>query len=131
MLLSTLREQFLQANLELIRGGRVPSTFGNVSAVDRAKGRVAIKPSGVPYEALIPAQVVISDLAGEIIDGTLRAPSDVPTHLEFPDIGGDAHTHSEFATAWAQAETPIPCLGTTHTDYFHGPVPVAERLRAT
>jgi len=109
MLLSTLREQFLQANLELIRGGRVPSTFGNVSAVDRAKGRVAIKPSGVPYEALIPAQVVISDLAGEIIDGTLRASSDVPTDREFPDIG----------------------LGTTHTDYFHGPIPVTEKLRAT
>jgi len=134
MLLKTLREQVLEANLELVRRGLVLYTFGNASGMDRNEGLVAIKPSGVPYEALTPAQIVISDLTGKIVDGTLRPSSDLPTHLElykhFPNIGGVAHTHSEFATAWAQAEQPIPCFGTTHADYFHGPVPVTERLSA-
>jgi L-ribulose-5-phosphate 4-epimerase len=134
MLLKTLREQVLEANLELVRRGLVLYTFGNASGMDRNEGLVAIKPSGVPYEELTPAQIVISDLAGKIVEGTLRPSSDLATHLElykhFPNIGGVAHTHSEFATAWAQAEQPIPCFGTTHADYFHGPVPVTERLSA-
>jgi L-ribulose-5-phosphate 4-epimerase len=134
MLLKTLREGVLEANLELVRHGLVLYTFGNVSGIDRGQGLVAIKPSGVPYEELTPAHMVVSDLAGKIVEGDLRPSSDLPTHLElyrqFPHIGGVAHTHSEYATSWAQAETPIPCFGTTHADYFHGPVPVTERLTA-
>src|SRR5260370_38934002 len=132
MLLKSLREEVLDANLELVRRGLVLYTFGNASGIDRSQGLVAIKPSGVPYEELKPEQIVISDLTGKIVDGTLRPSSDLPTHLElykhFPSIGGVAHTHSEFATAWAQAEQPIPCFGTTHADSFHGPVPVTRRL---
>jgi len=132
MLLKTLREQVLEANLELVRWGLVLYTFGNVSGIDRSQNLVAIKPSGVPYEKLAPEHIVISNMAGTIVDGDLRPSSDLPTHLElyrqFPDIGGVAHTHSEYATAWAQAETAIPCFGTTHADYFHGPVPVTEPL---
>ncbi len=134
MHLKTLREEVLEANLELVRRGLVLYTFGNASGIDRKEGLVAIKPSGVPYEELTAAQIVISDLNGKIVDGTLRPSSDLPTHLElykhFSNIGGVAHTHSEYATAWAQAETPIPCFGTTHADYFHGSVPVTERLTA-
>lgn len=132
MLLKTLREEVLEANLELVRRGLVLYTFGNASGIDRNEGLVAIKPSGVPYEDLTPGHMVISDLEGMIVEGKLRPSSDLPTHLElyksFSNIGGVAHTHSEFATAWAQAEKPIPCLGTTHADYFHGPVPVTARL---
>ena len=132
MLLKTLREEVLDANLELERRGLVLYTFVNASGIDRAQGLVSIKPSGVPYEELTAAHIVISDLSGKIVDGNLRASSDLATHLElykqFPNVGGVAHTHSEFATAWAQAERPIPCFGTTHADYFHGPVPVTERL---
>ncbi len=135
MLLKTLREEVLDANLELVRRGLVVYTFGNVSGIDRGEGLVAIKPSGVPYEKLTAADIVISNLDGKIVDGNLRPSSDLPTHVElykhFPNIGGVAHTHSEFATAWAQAETPIPCFGTTHADYFHGPVPVTARLSAS
>jgi L-ribulose-5-phosphate 4-epimerase len=132
MLLKTLREEVLEANLELVRRGLVVYTFGNASGIDRNEGLVAIKPSGVPYEELKPEHMVICDLEGTIVDTKLRPSSDLPTHLElyrrFPTIGGVAHTHSEFATAWAQAETSIPCFGTTHADYFHGPVPVTDRL---
>lgn len=135
MLLKSLREQVLEANLELVRRGLVVYTFGNLSGIERAQGLVAIKPSGVPYEELTPGHIVITDFTGKIVDGNLRPSSDLPTHLElykhFPNIGGVAHTHSEFATAWAQAEKPIPCFGTTHADYFHGPVPVTERLSAS
>lgn len=134
MLLKTLREEVLDANLELVRRGLVLCTFGNASGINRSEGLVAIKPSGVPYEELTQAHIVISDLDGKIVDGNLRPSSDLSTHLElyrcFPNIGGIAHTHSEFATAWAQAETPIPCFGTTHADSFHGPVPVTKRLSA-
>jgi L-ribulose-5-phosphate 4-epimerase len=134
MLLQTLREEVLEANLELVRRGLVLYTFGNASGIDRSQALVAIKPSGVPYEKLTPEHIVISDLAGNIVDGALRPSSDLATHLElykhFPNIGGVAHTHSEFATAWAQAETPIPCFGTTHADSFHGPIPVTEPLTA-
>jgi L-ribulose-5-phosphate 4-epimerase len=134
MLLKKLREEVLDANLELVRRGLVLYTFGNVSGIDRKEGLVAIKPSGVPYDELKPQHMVVTDLNGKIIDGEFRPSSDLATHLElyknFPNIGGVAHTHSEFATAWAQAETPIPCFGTTHADYFHGPVPVTPRLSA-
>jgi L-ribulose-5-phosphate 4-epimerase len=132
MVLKTLREEVLEANLELVRRGLVVYTFGNASGIDRKEGLVAIKPSGVPYEELTPDQMVIFDLDGKRVEGTLRPSSDLPTHLElyrqFPNIGGVAHTHSEFATSWAQAETSIPCFGTTHADYFHGPVPVTDPL---
>src|SRR3974390_479701 len=135
MLLKTLREQVLEANLELVRRGLVLYTFGKASGIDRREGLVAIKPSGVPYEELTPEHMVISDLNGTIVEGNLRPSSDLATHLElykhFPNIGGVAHTHSEYATAWAQAETPIPCFGTTHADYFYGPVPVTERMSST
>jgi L-ribulose-5-phosphate 4-epimerase len=132
MLLKTLREEVLEANLELVRRGLVLYTFGNASGIDRKKGLVAIKPSGVPYEDLRPNHMVISDLDGKIVEGKLRPSSDLPTHIElykqFEKIGGVAHTHSEYATAWAQAEKPIPCFGTTHADSFYGPVPVTAQL---
>jgi L-ribulose-5-phosphate 4-epimerase len=118
----------------LVRRGVVVFTFGNVSGISRKDGLVAIKPSGVPYEELTAEQIVISDLDGRIVESNLRPSSDLPTHLElykrFPNIGGVAHTHSEHGTAWAQAKRPIPCLGTTHADYFYGPVPVTADLTA-
>ena len=135
MLLKTLREEVLDANLELVRRGLVLYTFGNASGIDRSEGLVAIKPSGVPYDELKPEHMVICDLEGTIVEGKLRPSSDLATHLElyrhFPNIGGVAHTHSEYATSWAQSETPIPCFGTTHADYFHGPVPVTDVLTAS
>ncbi len=136
MLLESLREQVLHANQEIARRGLAPHTFGNASGVDRsgAKPLVVIKPSGVDYAALKPADLVVTDLDGNIVEGSLRPSSDLDTHTllyrEFPQIGGIVHTHSEFATSWAQAGRPIPCLGTTHADYFHGPVPVTEPLTA-
>ena len=136
MLLESLREQVLRANLEIARRGLAPHTFGNASGIDR-NGReplVVIKPSGVDYAALTPADLVVTDLNGKIVEGSLNPSSDLDTHTllyrEFPQIGGIVHTHSEFATSWAQAGRPIPCLGTTHADYFHGPVPVTEPLTA-
>ncbi len=132
MLLPQLRSAVLDANLELVRRGLVLYTFGNASGIDRERGLVAIKPSGVPYDELRPEHMVITDLSGKIVEGTLRPSSDLPTHLvlyrAFPNVGGIAHTHSEHATAWAQARKAIPCLGTTHADYFHGPVPVTEPM---
>jgi L-ribulose-5-phosphate 4-epimerase len=134
LILKALREEVLEANLELVRRGLVLYTFGNVSGISRSERLVAIKPSGVPYEKLAAADIVLTDLEGEIVDGTLRPSSDLPTHIElykaFPEIGGVAHTHSEFATAWAQARKPIPCFGTTHADYFHGSVPVTDSMDA-
>jgi L-ribulose-5-phosphate 4-epimerase len=134
MLLKSLREEVLDANLELVRRGLVLYTFGNASGMSRQDGLIVIKPSGVPYDKMTPEDLVITDLAGKIIEGNLQPSSDLPTHVElykrFPDIGGVAHTHSEFATAWAQACTPIPCFGTTHADYFHGPIPVTPCLSA-
>jgi L-ribulose-5-phosphate 4-epimerase len=132
MLLEGLRHEVLEANLELVRQGLVLYTFGNASGISRKDSLVAIKPSGVPYENLGPEHMVITNLHGEIVEGDLRPSSDLPTHLElyrtFSSIGGVAHTHSEFATAWAQAQRPIPCLGTTHADYFYGEVPVTPPL---
>jgi len=128
MLLQSLREEVLDANQELVRRGLVLYTFGNVSGIWREEGLVVIKPSGVPYEQMKPEHLPVTDLDGNIVEGTLRPSSDLPTHLvlyrEFAEIGGVAHTHSEYATAWAQAREAIPCFGTTHADYFHGPVPV-------
>ncbi len=132
MLLGDLRESVLDANLELKRQGLVLYTFGNVSGIDRDRGLVAIKPSGVPYDRLTAANLVIVDLEGAIVEGALNPSSDVATHLllyrEFPSIGGVAHTHSEFATSWAQARMAIPCFGTTHADYFRGDVPATLPL---
>ena len=136
MLLESLREQVLHANQEIARRGLAPHTFGNASGIDRSGARplVVIKPSGVDYAAMTPADLVVTDLDGNIVEGSLRPSSDLDTHTllyrEFPQIGGIVHTHSEFATAWAQAGRPIPCLGTTHADYFHGPVPVTAPLTA-
>jgi L-ribulose-5-phosphate 4-epimerase len=132
MLLKNLREEVLEANLEIVRRGLVLYTFGNASGVDREQGLVVIKPSGVDYEKLRPEDMVVTDLNGKIVDGTYRPSSDLDTHTllyrEFPAIGGIVHTHSEFATSFAQAEMAIPAFGTTHADYFHGPVPVTEPL---
>jgi L-ribulose-5-phosphate 4-epimerase len=136
MLLESLRKEVLHANQEIARRGLAPHTFGNASGVDRsgAEPLVVIKPSGVDYAKLTPADMVITDLDGKIVEGRLRPSSDLDTHTllyrEFPAIGGIVHTHSEFATSWAQAGRSIPCLGTTHADYFHGPVPVTEPLTA-
>ena len=131
-LLEALRTEVLEANLELVRRGLVLYTFGNASGVDRAHGLVAIKPSGVPYDRMTPADMVIVDLEGKIVEGSLRPSSDMPTHVAlynaFPTIGGVVHTHSRHATAWAQAGCEIPCYGTTHADYFHGPIPVTAQL---
>jgi L-ribulose-5-phosphate 4-epimerase len=130
MSLATLRGQVVEANLDLVRKGLVLSTFGNASGIDREQGLIVIKPSGVRYEDLKADQMVVADLQGTVVEGSLRPSSDLPTHAAlyraFPVIGGIAHTHSEYATAWAQAGKPIPCLGTTHADHFHGPVPVTE-----
>jgi L-ribulose-5-phosphate 4-epimerase len=137
MLLPSLREEVLHANREISRRGLAPHTFGNASGIDRSGRRdplVVIKPSGVNYATLTAADLVITDLDGKIVEGTLRPSSDLDTHTylyrEFPGIGGIVHTHSEFATSWAQALRPIPCLGTTHADTFHGPVPITEHLTA-
>lgn len=136
MLLESLRKEVLHANQEIARRGLAPHTFGNASGIDRAGAEplVVIKPSGVDYATLTPADMVVTDLDGKIVEGKLRPSSDLDTHTllyrEFPQIGGIVHTHSEFATSWAQAGRAIPCLGTTHADYFHGPVPVTEPLTA-
>jgi L-ribulose-5-phosphate 4-epimerase len=134
MLLASLRQQVLRANQEIARRGLAPHTFGNASGIDRSGSEplVVIKPSGVDYASLTPGDLVVADLDGKIVEGSLRPSSDLDTHTylyrEFAVIGGIVHTHSEFATSWAQAGLPIPCFGTTHADYFHGPVPVTEPL---
>jgi L-ribulose-5-phosphate 4-epimerase len=132
MLLKQLREEVLEANLELVRRGLVLYTFGNASGVDRNEGLVVIKPSGVDYEQLRPGHMVVTDLNGKIVEGDLRPSSDLDTHTllyrEFPSIGAVVHTHSAYATSFAQAGLPIPPLGTTHADYFYGPVPVTAPL---
>lgn len=132
MLLLELRNEVLAANLELVRRGLVLYTFGNASGVDREQGLVVIKPSGVDYDELRPEHMVVTDLQGKIVEGELRPSSDLDTHTllyrEFPAIGAVVHTHSEYATSFAQAGLPIPALGTTHADYFYGPVPVTAPL---
>lgn len=133
--LAELREQVREANQELVRAGLVTLSFGNASGVDRDAGALVIKPSGVAYARLRPSDMVVVDLAdGTVREGTYRPSSDTPTHLalyrRYPSIGGVVHTHSTFASSWAQAGRPIPCLGTTHADHFHGPVPVTRALTA-
>jgi L-ribulose-5-phosphate 4-epimerase len=136
MLLESLRQQVLHANQEIARRGLAPHTFGNASGIDRSGSQplIVIKPSGVDYASLTVADLVVTDIDGALVEGSLRPSSDLDTHSflyrEFPALGGIVHTHSEFATSWAQAGRSIPCLGTTHADYFHGPVPVTQPLTA-
>jgi L-ribulose-5-phosphate 4-epimerase len=131
-MLEDLKAEVLEANLELVRRGLVLYTWGNASGIDRGQGLVAIKPSGVPYDSMTAADMVVTDLDGRVVEGSLKPSSDLGTHLllyrAFPTIGGVVHTHSEYATAWAQAGRAIPAFGTTHADYFYGPVPVTDVL---
>jgi L-ribulose-5-phosphate 4-epimerase len=130
--LESLRIEVYEGNLELVRRGLAIYTFGNASGISREHGLIVIKPSGVPYDRMTPADMVITDLASRIVEGKLRPSSDLDTHAAlyraFPAIGGVVHTHSRHATAWAQAGREIPCFGTTHADYFCGPVPVTAPL---
>ena len=132
MLLEKLRREVHEANLELVRRNLVLYTFGNASAIDREHGLVVIKPSGVDYDDLRPEDMVVTDIHGKIVEGSLKPSSDLDTHTllyrEFTGIGAVVHTHSEYATSFAQAGLSIPPLGTTHADYFYGPVPVTEPL---
>ena len=131
-MLEELKRQVCAANLELAARGVVIYTWGNVSGIDRETGLVVIKPSGVPYEGMQPADMVVVDLEGHVVEGHIRPSSDTPTHLAlyraFPEIGGVVHTHSTNAVAFAQAGRDIPALGTTHADYFYGPVPISRSL---
>jgi L-ribulose-5-phosphate 4-epimerase len=132
MILAGLRKEVAEANISLARLGLVTLTWGNVSGIDRKRGLVVIKPSGVAYEAMKPGDMVIVDLHGKVVEGRLNPSSDTSTHLElyrnFPAIGGVTHTHSTYATVFAQAMKEIPCLGTTHADNFHGTIPLARLL---
>lgn len=132
MILQRLREEVLEANLEIVRRGLVLYTFGNASGFDPDSNRVVIKPSGVAYETLKPEHFVVVDINGSTVDGDLRPSSDLPTHLAlyraFKGVRGVVHTHSRYATAWAQARKDIPCLGTTHADYLRGPIPVTAHM---
>ena len=131
-MLEALKKTVWEANMELPRRGLVTYTWGNVSGVDRASGLVVIKPSGVNYEDLSPEKMVVVALDGTRVEGELNPSSDTPTHLvlyrSFPQIGGIVHTHSPYAVSWAQAGLDLPCYGTTHADYFYGPVPCARSL---
>lgn len=134
-MLEALKEKVFRANLDLVKHGLVIFTWGNVSAIDRENNLVVIKPSGVSYETMVAADMVVVDLDGNIVEGGLRPSSDMPTHLmlykAFSEIGGIVHTHSTYATAWAQAGKDIPNIGTTHADYFHDAIPcTAEMSRA-
>jgi L-ribulose-5-phosphate 4-epimerase len=131
--LSALREQVCAANRALLASGLVTLSFGNASGADRQVGVMVIKPSGVGYDRLTPADMVVVSMAdGRVVEGSMRPSSDTPTHLAlyraFASVGGVVHTHSAFASAWAQAGRPIPCLGTTHADHFNGTVPVTRQL---
>ncbi|MDR0743693.1 MAG: L-ribulose-5-phosphate 4-epimerase [Tannerella sp.] len=126
-MLETLKEEVFRANLDLVKHGLVLFTWGNVSAIDRPSGLVVIKPSGVSYDRMKAEDMVVTDLDGTVVEGRLKPSSDTPTHVvlyqAFPEIGGIAHTHSTYATAWAQAGCNIPNIGTTHADYFHDAIP--------
>jgi len=133
MAYDTLKESVHRANLDIVEAGLVELTWGNASAVDRDAGLFAIKPSGVDYDVMSPDDIPLVSLeTGERVAGDLRPSSDTPTHRElyrqFPSIGGVVHTHSDVAVSWAQAERPIPCLGTTHADHFYGEIPVTRRM---
>ncbi|RRD93260.1 L-ribulose-5-phosphate 4-epimerase [Clostridiales bacterium COT073_COT-073] len=131
-MLEKLKEQVFLANLELKIQNLVIFTWGNVSAIDEATGYVVIKPSGVSYDTMTAEDMVVVDLEGKVIEGKYRPSSDTPTHLvlykKYPEIKGIVHTHSEWATSWAQAGRDIPCYGTTHADYFYGPIPCCRML---
>ena len=131
-MLEELKEKVLKANLLLPKYGMVTFTWGNVSEIDRATGLVVIKPSGVEYDSMTADDMVVVDLDGKVVEGRLRPSSDTATHIElykaFPDIGGVVHTHSTYATSWAQTGLDLPCYGTTHADYFYGSVPCARDL---
>ncbi|MCR5154754.1 MAG: L-ribulose-5-phosphate 4-epimerase [Lachnospiraceae bacterium] len=131
-MLEQLKKEVYEANMELPKRGLVTYTWGNVSGIDREKGLFVIKPSGVDYEKLTPEDMVVVDLDGKVVEGKYRPSSDTPTHLElykaWPEIGGVVHTHSPWATSWAQAAREIPCYGTTHADYFRGSIPCARNL---
>lgn len=133
-MLAELKERVLEANLELQRRKLVIYTWGNASGIDREQGLVVIKPSGVPYDELTVEKMVIVDAGGKVVEGGLKPSSDTPTHLQlyshFPKIGGVVHTHSPWATAWAQTRRGIPCFGTTHADYCYGEIPCTRRLTA-
>ncbi len=127
-----LKRQVWKCNMHLSKRNLVIQTFGNVSGIDRKRGLIAIKPSGVPYSELTPDKIVLVDLENNVVDGSYRPSSDTKTHLtlykSFPQIGGIVHTHSPYATAWAQAKKPIHCLGTTHADYVQGDIPCTDEL---
>ncbi len=131
-MLEQLKEKVLKANLDLVRHNLVILTWGNVSAIDRGSGLVVIKPSGVSYDDMKSEDMVVVDLDGNVVEGSLRPSSDTPTHLalyrHFPEIGGVVHTHSTYATAWAQAGLSIPNIGTTHADQFHHDVPCTGEI---
>ena len=134
-MLEELKEKVFKANLDLVKHNLVIFTWGNVSGIDREKGLVVIKPSGVSYDTMKASDMVVVDLkTGKNIEGDLNPSSDTPTHLElyraFPEIGGIVHTHSTYATAWAQAGKDIPNIGTTHADYFHDAIPCTEDMTA-
>jgi L-ribulose-5-phosphate 4-epimerase len=132
MSIQELKQQVFQANLDLVKHGLVIFTWGNVSGIDREKGWVVIKPSGVSYDDMKAEDMVVVDLEGNIVEGKLKPSSDTPTHVElykaFPSIGGIVHTHSTYATAWAQAGCDIPNIGTTHADYFSGDIPCTRDM---
>lgn len=134
-MLHDLKKTVLEANLALPKYGLVTFTWGNVSGIDRQQGVIVIKPSGVPYEELQLEHLVVLDLEGKQVEGTLKPSSDTPTHLvlyrAFPEIGGVVHTHSPWCTSWAQAGRGIPALGTTHADYFYGEIPCTRKMTAT
>lgn len=134
-MLEELKEKVFRANMELVKHGLVIFTWGNASAIDREKGLVVIKPSGVSYDDMKASDMVVTDLDGHIVEGNLRPSSDTATHLvlykAFPHIGGVVHTHSTYATAWAQAGFDIPNIGTTHADYFHDAIPCTENMTET
>ena len=132
-MLEELKEKVWKANLDLVKHGLVIFTWGNVSAIDRKSGLVVIKPSGVDYDTMKPSDMVVVDLDGKVVEGELNPSSDTPTHLvlyrAFPNIGGVVHTHSTYATAWAQAGVDIPNIGTTHADYFHDDIPCTRNMK--
>ncbi|HIQ61507.1 MAG TPA: L-ribulose-5-phosphate 4-epimerase [Candidatus Enterenecus faecium] len=131
-MLEELKQKVYEANMELPRRGLVTYTWGNVSGIDREKGLFVIKPSGVEYDELKPEDLVVMDLQGNKVEGDMNPSSDTKTHLvlynAFPQLGGIVHTHSPYAVGWAQAGRDIPCYGTTHADYFYGPIPCARHL---
>ena len=131
-MLKKLKKEVYKANLDLVKHGLVIFTWGNVSAIDREKGLVVIKPSGVSYDDMTDEDMVVVDLEGKVVEGAYKPSSDTATHLvlykHFPDIGAVVHTHSEWATIWAQAGQAVPALGTTHADYFYGEIPCTRKL---